>query len=99
MLRDDFCPDICDVFLELGEFARPVEVDGKRIKAVLDDSVQGERDFESGLASDGYRLFARSRDLPRKRPGSTLILNKVPYIVLSWREDEGMADVALVRAQ
>lgn len=92
--------DRLDVFLDLGFFAEDVDVEGTVIPAVLDEPTQGERSFDSGLASATYRLFARAEDLPkRKRPGSTLLVNKRSYIVEEWREDMGVVEASLVRAQ
>lgn len=87
-------------FMDPGAFADEHEVEGRDIMAVLDESVQGARDMDMGLPSATHRLFARTRDLPRrKRPGATLTVDGIPYMVESWREDMGVADIALVRAQ
>ena len=92
--------DRLGTFLDLGFFAEDVDVEGTVIPAVLDEPVQGERSFDSGLASATYRLFARAEDLPkRKRAGSPLLVNKRSYIVEEWREDMGMVEALLVRAQ
>lgn len=99
-LKSRLASDAARVFLREDEFAGLHEVEGRRVTCVLDDPSQGSRDMDVGLPSATYRLFARVNDLPRrKRPGATLVVDGIPYMVESWREDMGMADVALVRAQ
>lgn len=100
MFKEDVREDLHGVFLDLGEFADEVDVEGRRIAAVLDEPVQGEARFDAGLATDTYRLYAHDRDLPaRRNPGATLTVNKKVFRIIRWRTDMGMAEVDIVRAQ
>lgn len=97
--REDIEADNIGVFLFSDEFAEPVDVEGRGLRAVIDERERGERDYEMGLPSDGMTLYARSCDLPARRaPGSALIVDGVSYMVEAWREDMGMAQVSLIRA-
>lgn len=88
------------VFLELHEFGAPVTIDGKALTAVVDSYELGDRDLAMGLPSSGLRVFAKTEDMPRrKQPGDTVDFNSRSYVVESWKEDMGMSEVQLVRAQ
>lgn len=97
--KDTVEDDRNSVFLSLSEFGEKLPVDGKPVRAVLDERERGDRDLEMGLPSDGMRLFARTEDLPRRRnPGETLEVRGRSYSVVDWREDMGVSEVTLVRA-
>ncbi len=88
-------------FINLDHFAETHTVEGKEIKVVLDDDKLVERlerqgGTELGLADADLLMFAKVADLPpRKAPGSALNIDGREYIVEDWREDMGLATVAL----
>lgn len=87
-----------DVFLDLAEFADRHTVDGNAVSCVIDQVERADRDFESGVAGDESRLFARTEDMPpRRRPGEQLALDGRSYVVLAWRDEMGVTEVDLAR--
>ena len=85
-------------FLNLAEFGEEHRVEGKTIMAVLDDDALKQRQGgqELGVAEASLLLFAAVEDLPPKRPaGEGLNVDGREYIVNDWREDMGIATVAL----
>ena len=86
------------VFLNADEFAEEHEVEGNTIIAVLDEDIQDEsKNGEAlGLAEADTLLYAKSADLPDRRPsGESLNVDGREYTVITWREDAGMASVYL----
>lgn len=87
-----------NVFLNLAEFGEEHRVEGKTIMAVFDDDTLKERQGgqELGVAESSVLLFAAVEDLPARRPaGEGLNIDGREYIVNDWREDMGIATIAL----
>ena len=85
-------------FINLDHFAEIHTVEGKEIKVVLDDDKLVERQggAELGVAEADLLMFARAEDLPpRKAPGSAINIDGREYIIDDWKEDMGLATVAL----
>lgn len=90
--------DRLNTFLNLQEFGEEHRVEGKIITVVLDDDTLKERQGgqELGVAESSLLLFAAVEDLPPKRPaGEGLNIDGREYIINDWREDMGIATVAL----
>ncbi|CDG37250.1 hypothetical protein CTHBC1_2667 [Acetivibrio thermocellus BC1] len=86
------------IFLNLDHFAELHTVEGQEIKVVLDDDKLVERQggAELGVAEADLLMYAKASDLPpRKAPGSAINIDGREYIVTDWREDMGLATVAL----
>lgn len=94
MVRDD----IRDVFLDLDEFAEEHRIEGRTVTAVLDDDILRERQGgqELGVAESSLMLYAAVEDLPARRPaGEGLNIDGREYVINDWREDMGVAAIAL----
>lgn len=90
--------DRLNTFLNLNEFGEEHRVEGKTITAMLDDDTLRERQGgqELGVAESSLLLFAAVEDLPPKRPaGEGLNVDGREYIINDWREDMGIATIAL----
>lgn len=90
--------DCRNVFLNFAEFGEEHRVEGKTIMAILDDDALKERQGgqELGVAESSVLLFAAVKDLPARRPaGEGLNIDGREYIVNDWREDMGIATIAL----
>lgn len=90
--------DLRSTFLNLEEYGEEHRVEGKTITAVLDDDTLKERQGgqELSVAESSLLLFAAVEDLPARRPaGEGLNVDGREYIINDWREDMGLATVAL----
>lgn len=90
--------DRLNTFLNLNEFGEEHRVEGKTITAMIDDDTLKERQGgqELGVAESSLLLFAAVEDLPPKRPaGEGLNVDGREYIINDWREDMGIATIAL----
>lgn len=88
------------VFLDLEEFGDVHRIDRKEVRAVIDRRERSGRDLDMGLSGDGMRIFARSEDMPpRRAPGMPISVDGIAYMVESWTEDMGIAEVSVIRAQ
>lgn len=86
------------VFLDLDEFGEEHKVEGKTITVVLDDDALRQRQGgqELAVAESSLMLYAAVEDLPHRRPaGEGLNIDGREYIVNDWREDMGIATIAL----
>ena len=86
------------VFLNLEDFGEIHRVEGRDVMVVLDDDTLKDRQGgqELGVAESSLLLFAAVEDLPPRRPaGEGLNIDGREYIVNDWREDMGIATVAL----
>ena len=86
------------VFLNAGEFADTLRVEGKEIPVVLDSDKlkekQGGQDL--AVAESATLFYARAEDLPPRRlPGSALNVNGRECTIDEWTENMGMATIAL----
>lgn len=88
------------VFVNLAEFGDVHRIDRKEVRAVTDRRERSGRDLEMGLSGDGMRIFARSEDMPpRRAPGMLISVDGITYVVESWTEEMGIAEVSVIRSQ
>lgn len=86
------------VFLDLAFFAETFRVEGKEIPIMLDSDELKERQGSQDLAvAESATLFyAKVEDLPRRRAaGESLNINGRECIIDDWKEDVGIATIAL----
>ena len=86
------------VFLDLDFFGQPATIEGKTISIMLDDDtlqeLQGGQDL--AVAESATLFFARSEDLPPRRPaGNSLNVNGRICTIDKWTEEMGMAMIVL----
>ena len=96
--KDMVAADIAATFLDKDFFGEPYRVEGKTILIVIDNDELKERQGGQDLAvAESATLFhASAADLPpRKAPGSSLNINGRECIIDDWKEDMGMATIAL----
>ena len=96
--KDMVAADIAATFLNPREFGDPYRIEGKTVYIVIDNDELKERQGSQDLAvAESATLFhASAADLPpRKAPGSSLNVNGRECIVDDWKEDMGMAVIAL----
>lgn len=97
--KDQVAADRLGVFISMDEFAEEHEVDGNIITCVLDSDEYSQRSPEVGIESADLRLHAQSEDLTRKTAGDMLEVDGTIYIIVSWQENMGIAQVELSAAQ
>ncbi len=96
--KDMVAADIAATFLNQQHFGEPYRVEGKVIYIVIDNDELKERQGGQDLAvAESATLFhASAADLPpRKAPGSCLNINGRECIIDDWKEDMGMATIAI----
>ena len=96
--KDMVAADIAAIFLNQQQFGEPCRIEGKTIYIVIDNDELKERQGGQDLAvAESATLFhAAAADLPpRKAPGSCLNINGRECIIDDWKEDMGMATIAL----
>lgn len=96
--KDMVAADIAATFLNKAYFGEIYRVEGKEIPIIIDNDELKERQGSQDLAvAESATLFhAAVSDLPpRKTPGSNLNINGRECIVDDWKEDMGMATIAL----
>lgn len=96
--KDMVAADIAATFLNEAYFGEIYRVEGKQIPIIIDNDELKERQGSQDLAvAESATLFhAAVADLPpRKAPGSNLNINGRECIVDDWKEDMGMATIAL----
>lgn len=96
--KDMVAADIAATFLDKDFFGEPYRIEGKTILIVIDNDELKERQGSQDLAvAESATLFhASAADLPpRKAPGSSLNINGRECIIDDWKEDMGMATIAL----
>lgn len=97
--RGQVADDRLSVFLDLDEFGEEHSVDRKPVVCVIDQMDRKERAPEVGIAVSGMRIFAKSEDMPPRRgSGMPITVDGKAYMVESWAEEMGIAEVACVRA-
>lgn len=86
------------VFVNLAEFGEDHTVDGKTVRCVIDQRDRGSDGAAYGVSQDGLRIFARSEDMPARRlPGMVMSVDGIAYMVESWGDDMGVAEVTCTR--
>lgn len=96
--KDTVAADRAAVFLSMDEFADEHTVDGVQIVCVIDSDNYAQRAPEVGVESADMRLFAPSDELQRKEAGDVMDIDGTLYVVVTWADDMGMAEVALSAA-
>lgn len=96
--KDMVAEDRSRVFLDLDFIGQLARIEGKDIAIMLDDDTL--QDLQSGqdlaVAESATLFFARSEDLPPRRPaGQTLNVNGRECHIDKWTEEMGMAMVVL----
>ena len=96
--KDMVAEDRSRVFLDLSFFGQPAKIEGKTIPIMLDDDtlqeLQGGQDL--AVAESATLFFARSEDLPPRRPvGNSLTVNGRICTIDKWTEEMGMAMIVL----
>ena len=98
--------DVYDVFLNLSEFADTHKLNGKEIRAIVDDDVlDGEISVKfggttkraSGIYNGGIELYVAKSDLGKPKPGSILELDGRRYIVEAASEQDGIYKITINR--
>ena len=95
--REEVKGDRDAVFLNAEEFGDLHTIDGRQVMAVVDEP-QTAKSGMSAAALAGAEVigFAKNEDLPAPRAeGDTLNVDGRMFIVVSWRVDCGMAEIAL----
>lgn len=96
--KEQVAADRLSVFLDVDFFGEMYRIEGKEIPIVLDTDELKERQNGQDLAvAESATLFyARVEDLPRRRAaGESLNVNGRECTVDDWKEDMGIATVAL----
>ncbi len=96
--KDMVAADNVATFLNKEFFGEAYRVEGKTILIVIDNDELKERQGGQDLAvAESATLFYASvADLPpRKAPGSSLNINGRECIIDDWKEDMGIATIAL----
>lgn len=86
------------VFINPAEFGEIHMVEGKETEIVIDDDrlTELKAGADIGIADSSLLFYAKILDLPkRKEQGEALNVDGREYIVDSWRENMGMAEVSL----
>lgn len=94
MVRQDL-----DIILNPDELGELHDIDGKEVVCVFGDMALNESaggaDF--AISHSDRTIFAKCEDLPgRKGCGEELMVDGVPYLVKSWSEVMGMAQISLM---
>lgn len=90
--------DLDNVFLNLDEFGEEHEIEGSIVICIIgSDLLRNKQEGTYYVLTDAEKmLLAKSEDLPSpKGYGDTLMVDGIPYIVQSWKEDMGLTTVTL----
>ena len=96
--KDMVAADRARTFLDLDFFGQPAKIEGKTIPIMLDDDALQEMQNGQDLAvaESATLFFARSEDLPTRRPsGHSLNVNGRECLIDKWTEEMGMATIVL----
>ena len=96
--KDTIKADIKRVFINFDEFGEKHIVEGKEIVIVVDtdELIERQGGQELAIAESGTLFYAQCSDLPpRRAPGSNLNVDGRECLVDEWREDMGIAAIAL----
>lgn len=97
-LKDLIESDVDLIFFQLDDFAEAHWVEGRQINIVIDnDQLDKMKQGQMlGIAESDMLIFAKTGDLPRRKtPGSMLNVDGREYIVDSWTENKGVAQITL----
>lgn len=106
--KETIATDITNVFLNLSEFADEHKINGKTMRAIIDDDTldgeisvkfHGDRQQSAGgLYNGGIALYIRTADLGKPKPGALLEIDGRNYIVVSTSEQDGIYKITIQRA-
>ena len=97
-LKEEMEKDRDKVFLNIDDFADEHMINNVAVMCVFDDEELTERQGSNELAvSDSSAvLFGKCEDLPPKMPaGKVINIDGKTYTVDDWKENFGMAEIAL----
>lgn len=97
-LKDIMQEDIDNIYFSEDEFGENHIVDGTEITCVIDKetlkNASGGEEF--AVSESGIILFAKTKDMPPKKPyGSSIVIDGVDYIVEAWEDEAGVCEVTL----
>lgn len=102
MFKNIIANDIEDVFLNLSEFADDANINGKKIKIVIDSEARTyEPNIEEMESSVGNILFYVSKETWKNTYGvlpqehDALMFNNIPCVVVRSHERNGMLGITL----
>ena len=103
--KDQIAADITNVFLNMSEFADTHTINGKSMKAIIDDDMlDGEIDVKfhgdrqqtvGGLYNGGIALYVSASDLGKPKPGAMLEIDGKRYSAISTSEQDGMLKITI----
>jgi len=85
-------------FINFNEFGEEHVIEGKKIIIVLDDDklIERQSGAELGITGSTLLFYAKTKDLPKKKAfGLSLMVDGREYLVDSWTETAGIAQVVL----
>lgn len=93
--------DIGSVFLNEEHWGRRVTVDGAEVVCAVDSAENSRRAPDIGVEAGDIVLYARSADVEfaRRRAGDMLEVAGKWWLVLYWKQDDGMAEIGLSRSE
>ena len=100
-IMDMFCKDVCDVFLNLDEFAEVHSLNGRRVKCVIDRNITADISPElvlawsEGVAVGGIRVYVKQGAVPRPRQGDLFRVDESLHTVQSTSLEQGMLVIEL----
>lgn len=100
--RKQVADDNINVFLNLEEFAEYHEIEGAKVRCIVDDDVFGKapglKEHEAkayGVTDVTFTLYVRAWEVERLQSGDQLEFDDQIYTVVDWRTDEGMHRITL----
>ena len=96
--KDTVAEDRSRIFLDMNFFGESVRIEGNPVNIVRDDDALKERQSgqELGVAEAASLFYARTDDLPERRPpGELLNINGRDCVIDEWSEDMGVATIVL----
>lgn len=96
--KDMVKADLSSVFFNPKEYGEEHTVEGSVIVCIVDDSMHARSGgAEYAVSEDNILLYAKCDDLPARRQyGDSLNLDGRIYIISSWNEAAGMAEIRLM---
>lgn len=96
-LKADMARDIDEVFLNEDDFAAVRHVCNRQVTCVLYAQSEPNEAGADGMGVGGqmYTLQAKASDLPRVREGDNMVIDGVPWEVVDYRNEHGMAVVKI----
>lgn len=83
-------------FINIDEFGEEHDIDGVKLKIVLENEQVIEKDDVQALSESAMILFAYTEDIGyRRMQGESLHIDGVTYTVQTWLEEMGITKVTL----